>query len=118
MRARELGALAGLLLLGAALWAATPHFATVDNLLNVAEQTAIVGVLAAGMTFVILTGGIDLSVGSVVALAASCSGSRCAPARRSRPRSRRRCSRARRAAPPTAPWSRSAACRPSSSRSG
>jgi ribose/xylose/arabinose/galactoside ABC-type transport system permease subunit len=69
MRARELGALAGLLLLGAALWAATPHFATVDNLLNVAEQTAIVGVLAAGMTFVILTGGIDLSVGSVVALA-------------------------------------------------
>jgi ribose/xylose/arabinose/galactoside ABC-type transport system permease subunit len=67
--ARELGTLAGLLLLSLALWAATPHFATVANLLNVVEQSALVGVLAVGMTFVILTGGIDLSVGSVVALA-------------------------------------------------
>ena len=38
------------------------------NLLNVARQSAIVGVIAIGMTFVILTGGIDLSVGSVLAL--------------------------------------------------
>ncbi|MCA0376825.1 MAG: ABC transporter permease [Gemmatimonadetes bacterium] len=65
---RDLGTLAGLVLLSLALWAATPHFATVDNLLNVAEQSAVVGVLAVGMTFVILTGGIDLSVGSLVAL--------------------------------------------------
>ena len=67
--AREYGTLAGLLLLCLALWAATPHFATVDNLVNVVEQSAIVGIVAVGMTFVIVSGGIDLSVGSIVALA-------------------------------------------------
>ncbi|AHG88030.1 ABC-type transporter, integral membrane subunit [Gemmatirosa kalamazoonensis] len=66
---REAGTFAGLLLLSLVLWAATPYFATVDNLVNVLEQSAIVGVLSVGMTFVILTGGIDLSVGSLVALA-------------------------------------------------
>ena len=66
---RESGTLAALLLLSLALWAATPHFATVNNLVNVLDQSATVGVLAVGMTFVILTGGIDLSVGSLVALA-------------------------------------------------
>jgi ribose transport system permease protein len=66
---RESGTLAGLLLLSLALWAATPHFATVANLLNVLEQTATVCIMSVGMTFVILTGGIDLSVGSLVALA-------------------------------------------------
>jgi len=60
--------LAGLLVLSMVLWIATPHFLTASNLLNVAEQSAIVGVVAVGMTFVILTGGIDLSVGSLVAL--------------------------------------------------
>ena len=69
LRRRESGTIAGLLILSLALWAATPRFATVDNLLNVLDQTATIGVLAAGMTFVILTGGIDLSVGSLVALA-------------------------------------------------
>ena len=66
---RELGTLAGLLALCVALWAATPHFATVSNLVNVLEQSAIIGLVSVGMTFVILTGGIDLSVGSIVALA-------------------------------------------------
>lgn len=47
----------------------SPHFATVDNLLNVTLQTSITAIIAVGMTFVILTAGIDLSVGSVVALA-------------------------------------------------
>lgn len=65
---RSLGTLAGLLALCLGLWIATPHFVTTSNLLNVLEQSAIVGVLAVGMTFVILTGGIDLSVGSLVAL--------------------------------------------------
>jgi ribose/xylose/arabinose/galactoside ABC-type transport system permease subunit len=69
LHGREAGTVAGLLLLSLALWAATPHFATVANLLNVLEQSAVVGVVAIGMTFVILTGGIDLSVGSIVALA-------------------------------------------------
>jgi ribose/xylose/arabinose/galactoside ABC-type transport system permease subunit len=51
------------------LWAATPFFLTVSNLLNVAEQAAIIAIVAVGMTFVIITGGIDLSVGSVLAFA-------------------------------------------------
>jgi ribose transport system permease protein len=66
---REAGTTLGLLVLCIALWIATPFFATAANLSNVAEQSAIVGVIAIGMTFVILTGGIDLSVGSLVALA-------------------------------------------------
>jgi len=65
---RELGTLAGLLLLCVALTVLTPHFLTVSNLLNVAQQTSINAIIAAGMTFVIISGGIDLSVGSVVAL--------------------------------------------------
>lgn len=64
----EFGTFIGLLLLAFALWVATPHFLTAANLLNVIEQSAIIGVVAVGMTFVILTGGIDLSVGSIVAL--------------------------------------------------
>ncbi len=44
------------------------RFLTVPNLLNVLRQVAIVGILALGMTFVILTAGIDLSVGSVVGI--------------------------------------------------
>ncbi len=47
---------------------ATDAFLTPDNLTNVLRQNAFTAILAAGMTFVILTGGIDLSVGSVVAL--------------------------------------------------
>jgi ribose/xylose/arabinose/galactoside ABC-type transport system permease subunit len=47
---------------------ATDAFFTADNLSNVLRQNAFPAVIAAGMTFVILTGGIDLSVGSVVAL--------------------------------------------------
>jgi ribose transport system permease protein len=65
---RRLGTLAGLFGLCLLLWILTPHFLTVSNLLNVLEQTAINAVIAAGMTFVIISGGIDLSVGSLVAL--------------------------------------------------
>ena len=67
--ARQLGTLSGLLGLCVVLWALTPHFLTVSNLLNVAEQAAIIAIVATGMTFVIITGGIDLSVGSVLAFA-------------------------------------------------
>ncbi|HUG52404.1 MAG TPA: ribose ABC transporter permease [Vicinamibacteria bacterium] len=68
-RARELGTLIGLLALAGLLSVLSPHFLSVSNLLNVAEQTSINAVIAVGMTFVILSGGIDLSVGSVLALA-------------------------------------------------
>lgn len=44
-----------------------PRFLTVSNVLNILRQTSINSIIAAGMTFVILTGGIDLSVGSVLA---------------------------------------------------
>jgi ribose transport system permease protein len=69
MAKRESGTAVGLLALCIGLWIATPYFATVSNIANVVEQSAVVGIVAIGMTFVILTGGIDLSVGSVVALA-------------------------------------------------
>jgi len=45
-----------------------PRFLTERNLLNVMRQVSIVGIIAVGMTFVILTAGIDLSVGAIVAV--------------------------------------------------
>ncbi|MDR3002641.1 MAG: ABC transporter permease [Acidovorax sp.] len=47
-------------------------FATLENLLNVLSRTAFIGIIAVGMCFVITTGGIDLSVGSMAALIAGC----------------------------------------------
>ena len=64
---RQFGTLAGLVGLTLVLWALTPHFMTVSNLMNVAQQTSINAIIAVGMTLVIITGGIDLSVGSIVA---------------------------------------------------
>ena len=58
------------LLLGIVLTVLSPHFLTSNNLLNVLDQSVVVGIVAIGMTFVILIGGIDLSVGSV----AGCTG--------------------------------------------
>ena len=65
------------------LWILTPHFLTVSNLLNVAEQTTIIAIVAVGMTFVIISGGIDLSVGSLARIH-GCGAWRafCTPARR------------------------------------
>jgi ribose transport system permease protein len=68
-RSRQIGTFVGLVALSLVLWAATPHFLTVSNLLNVLEQTSINAIVAVGMTFVIISGGIDLSVGSVLAVA-------------------------------------------------
>lgn len=68
-RTRQFGTLLGLVSLSVVLWILTPHFLTVSNLLNVLEQSSINAIVAAGMTFVIISGGIDLSVGSVLALA-------------------------------------------------
>lgn len=47
-----------------------PDFLKKDNLLNIANQIAVIAIMAIGMTLVILTGGIDLSVGSLLALGA------------------------------------------------
>ena len=46
------------------------HFLTFDNFSNVARQASITGILGIGMTFVILTAGIDLSVGSILGIVA------------------------------------------------
>ncbi|RCF49164.1 ribose ABC transporter permease [Aeromonas hydrophila] len=46
----------------------SPNFFTADNLLNILRQTSVNAIMAVGMTLVILTAGIDLSVGSVLAL--------------------------------------------------
>ncbi|CAH2892369.1 MAG: ABC transporter, permease protein (cluster 2, ribose/xylose/arabinose/galactose) [uncultured Paraburkholderia sp.] len=45
-------------------------FATLDNMMNVLTRTSFIGIIAVGMTFVIISGGIDLSVGSMAALIA------------------------------------------------
>ncbi len=47
---------------------ASDNFFSLNNIMNVLRQVSVVGILAVGMTFVILTGGIDLSVGAVMAL--------------------------------------------------
>ena len=47
-----------------------PGFLTAENLLNIASQIAVIAIVAIGMTMVIITGGIDLSVGSLIALSA------------------------------------------------
>jgi len=47
---------------------ASPYFLTKANIFNLLDQSVVVGLVAIGMTFVILTGGIDLSVGSVAGL--------------------------------------------------
>ncbi|MGC4053503.1 MAG: ABC transporter permease [Paludibaculum sp.] len=57
-----------LILLFAGLSVATPHFLTVVNLAAVIRQTAVINIMALGMTMIIVAGGIDLSVGSIMAL--------------------------------------------------
>ncbi|EEW26183.1 ABC transporter permease [Rhodobacter ferrooxidans] len=66
---QKYGILVALVLVCVILAFANEYFLTTRNLVNVLRQTSINGILAIGMTFVILTRGIDLSVGSVVALA-------------------------------------------------
>lgn len=63
------GPMLGLLLVGVAFALAEPAFASERNFVTIAVQTVITAVAALGMTFVIASGGIDLSVGSVIALA-------------------------------------------------
>ena len=64
----HMGILAGLLILCAVLSVMTTSFATVTNFFNVVRQVTINLFLACGMTYVILLSGIDLSVGSVIAV--------------------------------------------------
>ena len=67
----RLGPVFALVLLGAYLSIASPHFLKTSNLVNITRQSAITAILAVGQTLVILTSGIDLSVGAIAAISAS-----------------------------------------------
>ena len=69
-RLPQLGIAFAFLLMVIVFSALSPVFLTYGNFINIANQTAIISVLAFGMTLVMLSGGIDLSVGSVVSLSA------------------------------------------------
>jgi ribose transport system permease protein len=72
--AQKLLAFAGLIVLFIVFSVASPFFLTFDNVMGILLATAVNGVLALGVTFVIVTGGIDLSVGTVMTLAAVMTG--------------------------------------------
>jgi ribose transport system permease protein len=63
------GPLWGLIILCVVMTILSPYFLTFNNLFNVGTQIAVVAIIALGQTFVIVSGGIDLSVGSVLGLA-------------------------------------------------
>ncbi|NLX56619.1 MAG: ribose ABC transporter permease [Planctomycetaceae bacterium] len=65
---RQYGIFLGLIGVVIVLSACEPRFLAVENLTNILRQTSVIGIMAVGMTFVILTAGIDLSVGSILAL--------------------------------------------------
>ena len=67
---REFGSLAALIIMVVIIAVSIPQFRQVENLINVTRNFSFVGIVAMGMTLVILTGGIDLSVGSVWAMSA------------------------------------------------
>lgn len=67
-RVRQLGPGLAVLVLGVAMSFLSENFFTVSNILNVLRQISVNAIIACGMTMVILTAGIDLSVGSVLAL--------------------------------------------------
>jgi ribose transport system permease protein len=69
-RLHALGPFVGLILLVALGASLNENFATLDNTMNVLTRTAFIGIIAVGMCFVIISGGIDLSVGSMAALIA------------------------------------------------
>jgi ribose transport system permease protein len=70
----ELAMLGALALLCVVLSVLSPNFVTAGNLRNVLWQVTAIGIIAIGQTFVILTGGIDLSVGGIAALSAMAGG--------------------------------------------
>ena len=72
---RKYGILMVLILMWGILMCVSPTFRTVDNAVNILRQVAVNGILAIGMTFVIMTGGIDLTVGALVAVSGVICGS-------------------------------------------
>ncbi|GFI10655.1 ribose import permease protein RbsC [Lachnospiraceae bacterium] len=73
--ARKYGILIVLVAMWSILMIVSPTFRTTKNAVNILRQVSVNGIIAIGMTFVIMTGGIDLTVGSLVAVAGVVSGS-------------------------------------------
>jgi ribose transport system permease protein len=69
-----LSTFSGLFLLAVVFTILSPYFFSVNNLLTVATQTAVIAIIAIGQTYVLITGGIDLSIGSNIALSAMVAG--------------------------------------------
>ena len=67
---REAGVLVALVVLCAALSFASPYFFTLRNVFNVLQGMSTIGIMAVGTTIVLIAGGLDLSVGSVLAVGA------------------------------------------------
>jgi ribose transport system permease protein len=59
---------ATLIVLFVALWIASPYFLTSTNLSSLIRQTAVINIMALGLTIIIISGGIDLSVGAILAM--------------------------------------------------
>ncbi len=70
---KKYGLMIGFLFIGVVISIITPSFLTPTNLLNILRQSSIVGVMAIGTAFVIIGGGFDISVGSLLALTAAMS---------------------------------------------
>ena len=68
------GALVAVLVLSVFLTLASPYFLSTGNLSNILVQASVIALLAGGQTFVILTGGVDLAVGAITALAGAIAG--------------------------------------------
>lgn len=68
---RKYGVLIGFLFISVVISIITPKFLTYTNILNIAKQSSIIGVMAIGTTFVIIGGDFDISVGSTLALVAA-----------------------------------------------
>ena len=71
---REYGIYIALILLVIYFSVRVPEFRTLDNALLILLQVSVIGIIAVGMTFTIITAGIDLSVGSLLAVAGIMSG--------------------------------------------
>ena len=67
-RLQRLLPFATLILLFLVLWIASPYFLTQTNLASLVRQTAVINIMALGMTIIIISGGIDLSVGAILAM--------------------------------------------------
>jgi ribose transport system permease protein len=68
---RKYGMMIGFIFISIIISIVTPNFLTMRNILNMLRQSSIVGVMAIGTTFVIIGGGFDISVGSLLALTAA-----------------------------------------------